>query len=118
MTVASHSHSTTVIATVAAASIGAGLYLYNHNKSPEASTAMSPSASKCPFAGAAPSAKAYPDAATSYPDAAAVNADGIVTGLTNKRSSEGMGLPAALSQSTIDLVVSRTMERDFSRCGL
>mmetsp|Transcript_12651 Transcript_12651/g.26831 ORF Transcript_12651/g.26831 Transcript_12651/m.26831 type:complete len:443 (+) Transcript_12651:138-1466(+) len=58
------------------------------------------SESKCPFAAA------FSKAATSYPDAAKANKDGIVTNLTNKRSSEGMGLPEALSQTTIDTIVA------------
>ncbi|VEU41738.1 unnamed protein product [Pseudo-nitzschia multistriata] len=56
----------------------------------------STTASKCPFSGAA---------ATSYPNAAKA-VDGIITNLTNKRSSEGMGLPEAMSQETIDMIVA------------
>lgn len=52
----------------------------------------------CPFA----------NAAKSYPDAAKTNEDGVITNLTNKRSSDGMGLPTALSQCTLDVVVATT----------
>ena len=115
---------TAVLATLAAASIGAGIYLYKNNaKSRDAmssskegsacpfSGAAAKSGSACPFAGAAAQEKkSYPNAATSYPDAAAAGADGVVTGLTNKRSSEGMGLPAELSQSAIDVVMPAAHE--------
>lgn len=62
---------------------------------------MSSAASKCPFSGAKIS-----KAPTSYPSAAKANKDGVITNLSNKRSSEGMGMPAAMSQTTIDTIVA------------
>mmetsp|Transcript_25452 Transcript_25452/g.52990 ORF Transcript_25452/g.52990 Transcript_25452/m.52990 type:complete len:128 (+) Transcript_25452:180-563(+) len=62
------------------------------------SGASSTSESKCPFTG--------PTKVMSYPNAAKANDKGIITGLTNKRSSDGMGLPDAISPSNIDLIVA------------
>ena len=63
-----------------------------------ASGDSSTSASKCPFTG--------PSKVVSYPNAAKANDKGIITGLSNKRSSDGMGLPEAISPSNIDLIVA------------
>eukprot|EP00537_Pseudo-nitzschia_pungens_P005106 CAMPEP_0172368360 /NCGR_PEP_ID=MMETSP1060-20121228/26675_1 /TAXON_ID=37318 /ORGANISM="Pseudo-nitzschia pungens, Strain cf. cingulata" /LENGTH=452 /DNA_ID=CAMNT_0013092921 /DNA_START=75 /DNA_END=1433 /DNA_ORIENTATION=- len=60
-----------------------------------ATATSSSSEAKCPFSGAS---AAYPNAAKAV--------DGIVTSLTDKRSSEGMGLPEAMSQATIDMIVA------------
>mmetsp|Transcript_27504 Transcript_27504/g.59107 ORF Transcript_27504/g.59107 Transcript_27504/m.59107 type:complete len:488 (+) Transcript_27504:68-1531(+) len=58
------------------------------------------SGTSCPFA----SSNAH--AATSYPNAAKLNDDGIITNLNSKRSSEGMGLPEAMSKETIDMIIA------------
>lgn len=62
----------------------------------QAKCPVSGSTGKCPFA----------SAATSYPNAAKLNKDGVITNLSNKRSSDGMGLPEAMSQATIDMIVA------------
>lgn len=109
MGLAVETKNTAVLATLAAASIGAGIYLYKNNTKSRETMGSKEGSTSCPFARAARAAfKSYPNAAKSYPDAAAAGADGIVTGLTNKRSSEDMGLPAELSQSAIDVVTTTT----------
>jgi len=63
--------------------------------------------SKCPMSGKVGTCPfASSKAATSYPNAAKLNKDGVVTNLNNKRSSEGMGLPTAMSQETLDMIVA------------
>ena len=62
----------------------------------EAKCPVSGNTGKCPFA----------NAATSYPDAAKLNKDGVVTSLDVKRSSDGMGLPTSMSQETIDMIIA------------
>lgn len=82
-----------------AASIATGIYLYRRRKSSkmtEAKCPVSGSTGKCPFA----------SAATSYPNAAKLNKDGVVTNLSNKRSSDGMGLPESMSKETVDMIVA------------
>jgi len=64
------------------------------------------SESKCPISGTAGKCPFTSQAATSYPDAAKMNKDGVITNLINKRSSEGMGLPEGMSQATIDMIVA------------
>jgi len=63
----------------------------------EAKCPVSGNAGKCPFASAA---------ATSYPNAAKLNKDGVITNLTSKRSSDGMGLPTSMSKETVDMIVA------------
>ena len=104
----------TVIATV-----GAGIFLYRTKDSSEtkkptqtkkketknmtASTCpVSGSTGKCPFS----STTSYPNVATSYPDAAKLNKDGVITSLDVKRTSDGLGLPTAMSQETIDMIIA------------
>lgn len=65
----------------------------------ESKCPMSGKTGTCPFA-------AMSKAATSYPNAAKLNKDGVVTNLNVKRSSEGMGLPAAMSQETLDMIIA------------
>jgi len=67
---------------------------------------VSGSVGKCPFSSAAANESSFPNAATSYPDAAKLNKEDIITNLTVKRTSDGMGLPAAMSQDTIDMIVA------------
>jgi hypothetical protein len=65
--------------------------------------------SKCPVSGKTGTCPIIASkAATSYPNAAKMNKDGVVTALTDdcKRSSEGMGLPEAMSQETIDMIIA------------
>mmetsp|Transcript_32273 Transcript_32273/g.59182 ORF Transcript_32273/g.59182 Transcript_32273/m.59182 type:complete len:453 (+) Transcript_32273:165-1523(+) len=66
---------------------------------------------KCPVSGksgiSCPAASSNANnVATSYPNAAKLNDDGIITNLNNKRSSEGMGLPSSMSQETIDMIIA------------
>ena len=67
----------------------------------EAKCPVSGSTGKCPVSFSSATA-----AATSYPNAAKTNKDGVVTALNGKRSSDGMGLPASMSQATIDMIVA------------
>ena len=60
---------------------------------------------KCPVSGQT-GVCPISNAATSYPDAAKLNKDGVVTSLNVKRSSEGMGLPDSMSQETIDMIIA------------
>lgn len=75
-----------------------------------ASTSNNGESSKtCPMSGstAATATATANKAPTSYPGAAKANADtGVITNLFDKRSSEGMGLPAAMSDTTIEMIVA------------
>ena len=62
----------------------------------EAKCPVSGNTGKCPFA----------SAATSYPNAAKLNKDGVVTNLSNKRASDGMGLPESMSKETVDMIIA------------
>lgn len=55
------------------------------------------SESKCPFAAHCTGGKYA---------AATANKEGVVTSLTNDRTSDGMGLPAEMSKATIDMIVA------------
>jgi len=73
----------------------------------ESKCPVSGNAGKCPFASAAASEIAFPNVATSYPDAAKLTKEGIISNMTDvKRTSEGLGLPEAMSQETIDMIVA------------
>ena len=76
--------------------------LTNTTTMTESKCPMSGAVGKCPFAAAMDASKAP----TSYPNAAKLNKDGVVTNLDVKRSSDGMGLPAEMSQATIDMIVA------------
>lgn len=102
-----HNNKSTALVVTAAttAAVILGYYLYqnnfnnknNHNKK-KTMTTTTTEGGKCPF---------HFDAVQSYPKAATTSKDGShITNLSNPRSSEGMGLPAALSQKTIDMIVA------------
>jgi hypothetical protein len=95
----SNTTSSALIATAAAVSLTvAGIYYFHFKK-----IKMS-----CPFSGASSGDGKcpYANAAKSYPGAAKATDSGVVTGLTDKRTSDGMGLPDAMSQATIDMIVA------------
>lgn len=85
--------------------VATGVYLqYLKSKTMTADTAEE---SKCPFSGTAGASCPFASkAATSYPNAAKKTKEGVITNLTGKRSSEGMGLPTAMSQATIDVIIA------------
>jgi len=113
VTISNNESKTTITALIAAATIASivtGIYLYRisyikpkNDKMTESKCPVSGSIGECPFSASASSSKAP----NSYPNAAKLNEEGIMTNLTTtKRSSEGMGLPEAMSQATIDMIVA------------
>jgi hypothetical protein len=88
----------TNIAATAAATTATVIYLYRKFfNMTDAKCPVSGSTGKCPFSS---------KAATSYPNAAKMTKVGVVSSLTGKRSSDGMGLPTAMSQETLDMIVA------------
>jgi len=123
-----HPHAPIYAATATVlATIGTSIYLYSTRKSSSKKDStptkkeetkeetkkmtaskcpVSGSAGKCPFSSAAATETAFPNVATSYPDAAKPNKEGIITSMNVKRTSDGLGLPTAMSQETIDMIVA------------
>jgi nitric oxide dioxygenase len=105
-----NNNNNTLIFTTAIAAIAAtGLYFYSNNNKKEeeeeennsnsnsnSNSSTTTMSSKCPFSAGG---KYCP---------ASMHKEGLITNLENARSSEGMGLPAALSQATIDMIVATT----------